>query len=179
MAQDKTHNAEAGPGPSSSTFRSVSNQTPYQESSQFRYWRYSPNQLSDMRKALNEKSKEVVTRNQELERVCRFLSIFITNLSLVKQFHTQVIISYWEWSTDIDQKAQSELHHPLPSPAPSTAYLSTDDELLLLRFYCIQVSKICKQGFGLPEVVEATAISYLKRFYLKNSVMEWHPKNIM
>ena len=54
-----------------------------------------------------------------------------------------------------------------------------EDELLLLRFYCTQVSQICRKGFGLPEVVESTAITYLKRFYLKNSVMEWHPKTIM
>lgn len=77
------------------------------------------------------------------------------------------------------QKAQIELNHNPPNPAPAAAYLSVDDELLLLRFYCIQVSKICRHGFGLPEQVEATAISYLKRFYLKNSVMEWHPKTIM
>lgn len=30
-----------------------------------------------------------------------------------------------------------------------------------------------------PEEVEATGISYLKRFYLKNTVMDWHPKNVM
>jgi cyclin H len=57
--------------------------------------------------------------------------------------------------------------------------LSVEDELLLVRFYCSQCSNICRAGFGLPEAVEATAISYIKRFYLKNSVMEWHPKNIM
>jgi cyclin H len=33
--------------------------------------------------------------------------------------------------------------------------------------------------FRFPEEVEATAISYLKRFYLKNTVMDWHPKNVM
>lgn len=53
------------------------------------------------------------------------------------------------------------------------------DELLLVRFYCSHTSTICRQGFGLSEVVEATAIAYIKRFYLKNSVMEWHPKSIM
>ena len=30
-----------------------------------------------------------------------------------------------------------------------------------------------------PEEVEATGISYLKRFYLKNTVMDWYPKNLM
>lgn len=48
-----------------------------------------------------------------------------------------------------------------------------------MNFYCDQASKICRQGFGVPEYVESTTISYIKRFYLKNSVMEWHPKNIM
>lgn len=33
--------------------------------------------------------------------------------------------------------------------------------------------------FRFPEEVEATAVSYLKRFYLKNTVMDWHPKNVM
>jgi cyclin H len=27
--------------------------------------------------------------------------------------------------------------------------------------------------------VEATAVAYLKRFYLKNTAMDWHPKNVM
>lgn len=68
--------------------------------------------------------------------------------------------------------------HDFQPPPPAT-YLSVEDELLLLRFYIGQVSAVCRKGFGLPEMVEYTAISYLKRFYLKNSVMEWHPKTIM
>jgi cyclin H len=54
-----------------------------------------------------------------------------------------------------------------------------DEELLLVKFYTAQVSTICRTVFGLPEVVESTAASYLKRFYLKNGVMDFHPKNIM
>ena len=71
------------------------------------------------------------------------------------------------------------MNHTPAASTPEAAYLSVDDELLLLRFYCVQIASICRKGFGLPEVVEATAISYMKRFYLKNSVMEWHPKTIM
>jgi cyclin H len=33
--------------------------------------------------------------------------------------------------------------------------------------------------FRFPEEVEATGITYLKRFYLRNTVMDWHPKNVM
>ena len=69
--------------------------------------------------------------------------------------------------------------HEFTDPPPPTSYLSVGDELLLLRFYLSQASTIIRTGFGLPEVVESTAMSYLKRFYLKNSVMEWHPRIIM
>ncbi|WRT70076.1 uncharacterized protein IL334_007070 [Kwoniella shivajii] len=82
-------------------------------------------------------------------------------------------------NTEMEKEAQISLGHSYTDPPSPTAYLTVSDELLLLRFYCSQISKICRHGFGLPEVVESTAISYLKRFYLKNSVMEWHPKNIM
>ena len=54
-----------------------------------------------------------------------------------------------------------------------------EDELVLIRFYCSSISQLCRTIFSSPDVVEETAISYLKRFYLKNSVMEWHPKEIM
>ncbi|CAD6572341.1 MAG: hypothetical protein TREMPRED_000504, partial [Tremellales sp. Tagirdzhanova-0007] len=79
----------------------------------------------------------------------------------------------------LEKEAQISLGHDLTDPPAQTTYLTGEDEHLLLYFYCVQVSKICRHGFGLPELVEATAISYLKRFYLKNSVMEWHPKTIM
>ncbi|WWD19781.1 hypothetical protein CI109_104245 [Kwoniella shandongensis] len=82
-------------------------------------------------------------------------------------------------NTELEKEAQQSLGHEYTTPPSPTTYLTVTDELLLLRFYCSQISKICRHGFGLPEVVESTAISYLKRFYLKNSVMEWHPKNIM
>ncbi|KAL1410893.1 hypothetical protein Q8F55_001836 [Vanrija albida] len=78
-----------------------------------------------------------------------------------------------------EKEAQLSLGHAFTDPPPPTTYLSVDEELLLVRFYCKQASDICRQGFGLSEQVETTAISYMKRFYLKNSVMEWHPKSIM
>ena len=71
------------------------------------------------------------------------------------------------------------LGHDFADPPPPTTYLSVDEELLLLRHYCLQASKVVRDGFQLPESLESTAISYLKRFYLKNSVMEWHPKIVM
>ncbi|WVQ84563.1 hypothetical protein IAT38_006717 [Cryptococcus sp. DSM 104549] len=82
-------------------------------------------------------------------------------------------------NTELEKEAQISLGHDFQDPPPPAVYLTVDDELLLLRFYCSQITTVCRHGFGLPDIVETTAISYLKRFYLKNSVMEWHPKVIM
>lgn len=57
-------------------------------------------------------------------------------------------------------------------------FLSADEEILLVKLYISKITQLCGL-FRFPEEVEATAVSYLKRFYLKNTVMDWHPKNVM
>ena len=57
-------------------------------------------------------------------------------------------------------------------------FLTADEEHLLVKLYISKVSQLCRH-FRFPEEVEATAVSYMKRFYLKNTVMDWHPKNVM
>ncbi|KAI9790579.1 MAG: hypothetical protein M1835_000911 [Candelina submexicana] len=52
--------------------------------------------------------------------------------------------------------------------------LTVDEEQKLLRFYC---AKIIEHDF--PTNVKATAVQYMKRFYLSNSPMTYHPKQIM
>ncbi|KAK8853355.1 hypothetical protein IAR55_004059 [Kwoniella newhampshirensis] len=102
-----------------------------------------------------------------------------SSLAQIREQLNQRSVEVVTRNTELEKEAQVSLGHEFTNPPSSTTYLTVKDELLLLRFYCSQISKICRHGFGLPEVVESTAISYLKRFYLKNSVMEWHPKNIM
>ncbi|WWC72167.1 uncharacterized protein I206_106127 [Kwoniella pini CBS 10737] len=101
------------------------------------------------------------------------------SLTLIREELNAKSVEIVAKNTELEKEAQISLGHSYTDPPPPTAYLTVSDELLLLRFYCSQISKICRHGFGLPDIVETTAISYLKRFYLKNSVMEWHPKNIM
>lgn len=120
---------------------------------------------------------EVVCSVRKRLRVVRLLLALVA--VLVLPLGTQPVVPSPPPSLVVahTQAAQESLGHT--STAPTPAYLSVEDELLLVRFYCSHTSTICRQGFGLSEVVEATAISYIKRFYLKNSVMEWHPKSIM
>ncbi|CDZ98165.1 Cdk activating kinase (CAK)/RNA polymerase II transcription initiation/nucleotide excision repair factor TFIIH/TFIIK, cyclin H subunit [Phaffia rhodozyma] len=124
----------------------------YEESSQFKHWRFSRSKLDELRSALNERSIQIVRENLEEEEKARAST-----------------------STDTN-----EVDNPIKPAALAvdTQYLSTEDESLLVSFYISSIPKTCA-GFGLPEVVEATAISYLKRFYLWNTCMDYHPRKVM
>ncbi|TFK57308.1 cyclin-like protein [Heliocybe sulcata] len=65
-----------------------------------------------------------------------------------------------------------------PGSSSDISFLNADEERLLVKLYITKIPQLCSH-FGFPEEVEATATSYLKRFYLKNTVMDWHPKNVM
>ncbi|KDR85139.1 hypothetical protein GALMADRAFT_233787 [Galerina marginata CBS 339.88] len=65
-----------------------------------------------------------------------------------------------------------------PGSAGHVSFLTADEEILLVKLYITKITQLCGL-FRFPEEVEATAVTYLKRFYLKNTVMDWHPKNVM
>ena len=65
-----------------------------------------------------------------------------------------------------------------PGSSRDVLFLTEDEELLLVRHYLTKVVQLCGH-FRFPEEVEATATTYIKRFYLTNTVMDWHPKNVM
>ncbi|EMD41772.1 hypothetical protein CERSUDRAFT_128886 [Gelatoporia subvermispora B] len=65
-----------------------------------------------------------------------------------------------------------------PGSSSNVSFLSADEEHLLVKLYVGKISQLCGH-FRFPEEVEATAATYMKRFYLKNTVMDWHPKNVM
>lgn len=56
--------------------------------------------------------------------------------------------------------------------------LSVEDEVAIMRFYLMRIGKLVK-AIGLPSLIEATAMTFMKRFYLRNSCMQFHPKLIM
>ncbi|GAA5934803.1 TFIIH complex kinase subunit CCL1 [Sporobolomyces koalae] len=123
----------------------------YHQSSQFRNWRYSKAGLDTLRRELNEQAVQRMKSLWEQERAQQ------------------------------EQAATSTDEVPTPPPGGSgaeTEYLTVDDEQLLVTYYLTQVQAMCG-AFQFPEMVQATAMSYLKRFYLNNKVMDYHPKNIM
>ncbi|KAH8120098.1 cyclin-like protein [Phellopilus nigrolimitatus] len=105
----------------------------YEGSTQFQHWRYSEEQLRDIRTSLNTAAVDAIKNAFEID---------------------------------------------LPGSSANVSFLTPEEEHLLVKLYIGKVTQLCGH-FRFPEEVEATAVSYLKRFYLKNTVMDWHPKNVM
>ncbi|KAI0793393.1 cyclin-like protein [Abortiporus biennis] len=122
--------AVSTPGASSSTVEKV---PLYQGSTQYRHWRFSPEELVHTRVSLNAAAVRVIKDAFEADSL---------------------------------------------GSSTAVAFLDANEENLLVKLYIGKVSQLCGH-FRFPEEVEATAVSYLKRFYLKNTVMDWHPKNVM
>ncbi|KAG9078825.1 hypothetical protein FS749_009118, partial [Ceratobasidium sp. UAMH 11750] len=104
----------------------------YESSTQYRNWRFSPEQLAASRKSLNAAAVKGI---------------------------------------------QDLLEKESPGSSEGVNFLNADEEHALVTYYARVVTSMCAR-IGLAEEVEATAVSYLKRFYLKNTVMDWHPMNV-
>jgi len=58
--------------------------------------------------------------------------------------------------------------------------LNFDEEQALRVFYERKLVEFCvKFAPPMPKCVLGTAVHYMKRFYLNNSVMDYHPKEIL
>ena len=56
-------------------------------------------------------------------------------------------------------------------------FLSFEDADLMLRFFERQLMNFCNRFKPpMPKPVIGTTFTYFKRFYLSNSVMDYHPK---
>lgn len=62
-------------------------------------------------------------------------------------------------------------------PKKKLKAVSVEDELKLLRFYAGKLQGICAT-FRFPIKVASSAITFLKRFYLAHSVLDYDPKDI-
>lgn len=61
---------------------------------------------------------------------------------------------------------------------PPTTYPDVDSLSLLTRFYLFK-QRMLVMALKLPDCVDEVAASYVKRFYVGRSELEWHPKGIM
>ncbi|KAI8888664.1 cyclin-like protein [Backusella circina FSU 941] len=108
----------------------------YEESSQFKHWRFSPDKLWEIRKANVEAAINRVKQNLQEE-------------------------------LDVNHEDKTKEYN----------FLSAEEELALCRFYEKQLQAVCTH-MKFTEMVMATGVIYMKRFFLYNDVMDYHPKDI-
>ena len=84
-----------------------------------------------------------------------------------------------------NKRARTNTNIYVESPGAAGASESVVDCLTVaeennLRYYFLsELQNMSRDTLKLPLSVEATALAYFQRFYLKNSVMEYHPQDIM
>ncbi|GAA6061324.1 hypothetical protein JCM10212_003214 [Sporobolomyces blumeae] len=146
----------------------------YHQSSQYRHWRYAKDELDRIRNELNEKAVDRVKKLWDQERAQQATGVKSTAGDAVASASSSS-------SSTNPTPSSSNPPSAAPTPPPSSneiEYLTTSDELLLVTYYLTQIQAMCG-AFGFPEMVQATSMSYFKRFYLANTCMDYHPKNVM
>ncbi|EKD20542.1 hypothetical protein MBM_01224 [Drepanopeziza brunnea f. sp. 'multigermtubi' MB_m1] len=121
----------------------------YRTSTQYRLWSYTPQSLHALRSTTNQTAADRVREAVRRLREARIIS-----------------------SADT-----SEAENGLPPEGPVNC-LTVDEELRLVAFYCRETMKL-GDHLKVPTDVKATAIQYIKRFYLTNSLMTYHPTDIL
>lgn len=117
-------------------------------------------------------------------KYCTFTSEQQLN-ELRLQHNTEFIAKHGEVSVQIRNKRKkirflSYFSVFLQYQADDDIFLTAEEERTLLRAYELHLKEFCKRFEPpMPRSVTGTAFHYFKRFYLYNSPMDYHPKEIL
>ncbi|KAJ5345432.1 hypothetical protein N7541_008110 [Penicillium brevicompactum] len=130
----------------------------YRSSSQYRLWSYTEPSLQSLRATTNavasERVRAALRRSRETQPSAASSAAGTP-----------------QPASDVDGKSKDE---------KEIECLTPEEELVLVRYYCektLELGETYKPP--MPTMARATAIQYLRRFYLTNSPMTYHPKSIM
>ncbi|OKL57685.1 hypothetical protein UA08_07083 [Talaromyces atroroseus] len=133
----------------------------YKASTQFRIWSFTKESLHSLRANTNAVASERLRAVQHRAREAPRSATPSTSGNLTPN------------PSDNETKVEAVLGKDIEC-------LSAEEELMFVRYYCEQALELGDNYKPpLPTMVRATAIQYLRRFYLTNSVMTYHPKTIM
>ncbi|KAL4925411.1 TFIIH complex kinase subunit CCL1 [Aspergillus undulatus] len=131
----------------------------YRTSSQFRLWSFTEDSLRTVRQNTNifasDRVRGALRRAREARQSANSSAAGTPNPN----------------GSDADSKAGEE---------KDPECLTPEEEQDFVRYFCEQIIQLGESYKPpLPTIVRATAIQYLRRFYLTNSPMTYHPKTIM
>lgn len=122
----------------------------YRRLTQFRLWSYTEELLGEAKAAANEQGRSHALRRFE-EAKAKIAG---------------------------ENKLIFDLHGHEFTAEKLLDTLSLEEETKYLHFYCKNILETGK-FFNMPTQVKASAISFFRKFYLVNSAMEYHPKNVL
>ncbi|KAH8702458.1 putative cyclin Ccl1 [Talaromyces proteolyticus] len=133
----------------------------YRSSTQFRIWSFTPDGLSSLRSDTNAVACERLRAAQQRAREVPRSDTPSTTGNLTPN------------PSDGEAKWEAALERDVDCVTP-------EEELTFVRYFCEQALELGdKYKPALPTMVRATAIQFLRRFYLRNSIMTYHPKMMM
>ncbi|EMG46826.1 CCL1 Cyclin CCL1 [Candida maltosa Xu316] len=127
----------------------VSNDDLYRNSTQFELWSFTMENLQETKRKANEKGAKSAREK------------FNQAFEQAKQENPAIFEQY-----------PDELNDSMIS------LVTAEEESTFLDFYIQNITTTCN-FFKMPTQVRLTAASFFKKFYLVNSVMEFHPKNVL
>lgn len=122
----------------------------YRRSSQFNLWSFTEDSLLEIRRQANENG-----RAHAIEK-------FTASYHKLESENREVFETH---QNDLSKDSLLDL-------------ISLEEEIKYLNFYSKNIIQAAN-FFRMPTQVRATAISFFKKFYLYNSVMQYHPKNVL
>ncbi|XP_071098327.1 cyclin-H-like [Haliotis cracherodii] len=104
-------------------------------------------------------------------------------------FHISTQRKYWTFKdeqelvllrTEANEKCIDSIAGNMTDEERSRHFLTAQEERLLCRHFEFVMKEFCgKFQPPMPKCVVGTAINFMKRFYVNNSVMDYHPRDIM
>ncbi|PVU99556.1 hypothetical protein BB559_000616 [Furculomyces boomerangus] len=132
----------------------------YEQASQYKSWRFSKEGLLELRKNVNSKGIEAAKKSHAMEK------------QLKDELDGKMDVD----STGPDgQKANDNQNKNVIS---DSQFLTFEEEQEYVSFYETKIRDFAK-AFKLSQKVKATAVMYMKRFYLHNTVLDYQPKQIL
>ncbi len=154
----------------------------YRTSTQYRLWSFTPEALTSIRRATSalaaDRVRAAIKRSQEARKAGR-----ATGSNSASQGDREGSSQ----TASTEDGSQKEMH---------VECLTVEEEQELVGFYCAKAmeladfcnfptnvkardARVLSRKRSVLTEMQATAVQYLKRFYLSNSPMTYHPKQIM
>lgn len=127
----------------------------YALSSQRRYWTFgSEKEIDELRQQQNQNFIAKATRGHDID---------VNKNIAIDLFKTRNFFNLFLQENNLTQY-----------------YLTPSEEKILLKSYELHLRDFCRRFEPpMPKCIVGTAFHYFKRFYLNNSTMNYHPKEIL